>query len=318
MRREAFIGLIAVAVIIVAGLTFWRWNGTPPSVPPPAAPPEAAAPSPAPPAAAAAPSFDIVRVTPQGEAVIAGRAAPGAEVTLHDGDTVLGQVTADAKGDWVMLPKAPLTPGQHQLSLSARDKDGTTSNSEGVVAMMVPQRAPGAKPERAGGPVAVLVPRQGSGAAKALLLPQGKKLALDVIEYDAGGKVQLLGRAEPDSRIEAYLDDARVGHGMADASGGWSITLDRAVPEGKYRLRLDALDGKGQKLGEVVLNFTRVAPPAGAVAVDIQPGNNLWRIAQRSYGDGLSYTVIYQANRAQIRDPNLIYPGQVLAVPEKP
>jgi len=319
MRREAVIGLIAVAVVIVAGLAYWRWREAPPGAPPPpvaAAPETSPAPSPAP--AATAPSFDIVRINPQGEAVLAGRAPPGAEVTVHDGDAVLGKVTADAKGEWVLLPKEPLAPGQHQLSLSAQGKDGAASNSEGIVAMMVPERAPGAQPGQAGAPVAVLVPRQGSGAAKALQLPPGKKLALDVIEYDNGGKVQLLGRAEPGSRVEAYLDDKLAGHGQADASGGWSITLERAVPQGKYRLRLDAADGKGQKLAEVTLNFTRVAPPDGAIAVDIQPGNNLWRIAQRSYGDGFSYTLIYQANRTQIRDPNLIYPGQVFAVPGKP
>jgi nucleoid-associated protein YgaU len=48
----------------------------------------------------------------------------------------------------------------------------------------------------------------------------------------------------------------------------------------------------------------------------VQPGNNLWRIAERSFGAGLRYTEIYQANRARIRDPNLIYPGQIFAVPE--
>ena len=47
----------------------------------------------------------------------------------------------------------------------------------------------------------------------------------------------------------------------------------------------------------------------------MQPGTNLWRIASQAYGSGLRYTVIYQANQGQIRDPNLIYPGQVLAVP---
>ncbi|HXY99763.1 MAG TPA: Ig-like domain-containing protein [Stellaceae bacterium] len=318
MRRDAVIGLIAAAVVIVAGLAYWRWSAAPPATPPPAppAPPQAAAPEPAP--GAVAPSFDIVRINPQGDAVIAGRAAPGAEVTVHDGDKVLGQVTADGKGEWVLVPKEKLAPGEHQLSLSARGKDGSTSTSEGVVAMMVPERAPGAQPGQAGEAVAVLVPRQGSGPARALQLPRGKRLALDVIEYDAAGKVQLLGRAEPQSRVEAYLDDALAGHGQVDASGDWSMTLEHAVPEGTYRLRLDALDGNGRKLAEVTLTFSRVAPPAGAVAVDIQPGNNLWRIAQRSYGDGLSYVLIYQANRAQIRDPNLIYPGQVFAVPNKP
>ena len=48
----------------------------------------------------------------------------------------------------------------------------------------------------------------------------------------------------------------------------------------------------------------------------MQPGNSLWRIARRNYGEGIRYTVIYQANREQIRDPDLIYPGQVFEVPE--
>ncbi|HCR67353.1 MAG TPA: hypothetical protein DIW38_12725, partial [Oceanicaulis sp.] len=50
--------------------------------------------------------------------------------------------------------------------------------------------------------------------------------------------------------------------------------------------------------------------------VIVQPGNSLWRIARRLYGEGLQYTVIYEANRDQIRDPNLIYPGQVFSAPE--
>lgn len=313
MRQGAVIGLVAVAVVLIVGLAYWRWSSKPGVAPPPPQP-SAAVPSPAP-AATATPSFDIVRINPQGEAVIAGRAQPGAEVTVLDGDKVLGTVTADKNGEWVLLPKAPLAAGPHQLSLAARGKDGTTSKSEGVVAMVVPERAPG----RADEPVAVLVPREGAGAAKALQLPreagQRRKLALDVIQYDAAGKVQLFGRAEPGARIDSQLDDKRAGRSDADGSGGWSLTLAQTVPEGRHRLRLSARDAKGELLAELALSFNRVAPPEGAVAVDIQPGNNLWRIAQHSYGDGLRYTEIYQANRTQISDPNLIYPGQVFAVP---
>jgi nucleoid-associated protein YgaU len=50
--------------------------------------------------------------------------------------------------------------------------------------------------------------------------------------------------------------------------------------------------------------------------VAIVPGNSLWRIAQQIYGEGLRYTVIYEANRTQIKDPNLIYPGQVFLLPK--
>jgi hypothetical protein len=49
--------------------------------------------------------------------------------------------------------------------------------------------------------------------------------------------------------------------------------------------------------------------------VVIQPGNNLWRISRVIYGRGIEYTAIYEANRDKIRDPDLIYPGQIFATP---
>ncbi|MEE7446911.1 hypothetical protein MRF4_03235 [Methylobacterium radiotolerans] len=47
----------------------------------------------------------------------------------------------------------------------------------------------------------------------------------------------------------------------------------------------------------------------------ITRGDNLWRISQRTYGRGERYTVIYDANQNQIRDPDLIYPGQIFVLP---
>ena len=58
-----------------------------------------------------------------------------------------------------------------------------------------------------------------------------------------------------------------------------------------------------------------VAGAADAVAVTVQPGSNLWTLARTHYGSGVLYTQIFTANRAQIRDPNLIYPGQIFALP---
>ena len=325
MKRNLVIGAIAAVLIAAVGLAAWRWTPAPffaPAQPPNAAKPGAApAPTPtAPPAeaAASAPSFDVVRVSPQGNAVIAGRAAPGAEVTVLDGNRVVGKATADDHGEWVLVPTEPLPPGDHQLSLSARSpKDGSTSKSEGVVAMLVPDHAkPNANPSDS---VAVLVPRQGEGPARPLQLPGGAlahgALSLDIIEYDGAGKVQLLGRADPEARIESSLNGKTAGRGVTNAAGDWTVTLDRPVPVGRYRLGLKALDAKGREIAQLALTFNRVAPPEGALAVDVQPGNNLWRIAQRSYGEGLRYTEIYQANRKQIRDPDLIYPGQVFAIP---
>ena len=54
-------------------------------------------------------------------------------------------------------------------------------------------------------------------------------------------------------------------------------------------------------------------PRSGKVV--IQPGNNLWKLSRVIYGKGMSYTVIYEANKEQIRNPDLIYPGQIFATP---
>jgi nucleoid-associated protein YgaU len=62
------------------------------------------------------------------------------------------------------------------------------------------------------------------------------------------------------------------------------------------------------------------SPPSTVVVpkittTTVSRGDSLWRLSQVSYGAGTRYAVIYKANREQIRNPNLIYPGQVFVVP---
>ena len=59
-----------------------------------------------------------------------------------------------------------------------------------------------------------------------------------------------------------------------------------------------------------------VEAAAAPTQVIIQPGNNLWKLSRQIYGKGMMYTVIYEANKDQIRKPDLIYPGQIFLTPE--
>lgn len=47
----------------------------------------------------------------------------------------------------------------------------------------------------------------------------------------------------------------------------------------------------------------------------VKKGDCLWNIAKKYYGNGAQYTKIYNANKGKIKNPNLIYPGQVLTIP---
>ena len=48
----------------------------------------------------------------------------------------------------------------------------------------------------------------------------------------------------------------------------------------------------------------------------VQPGSTLWAIAKDSYGAGIEYFKVFEANKERIRDPDLIYPGQVFEIPD--
>ncbi|WP_347313058.1 LysM peptidoglycan-binding domain-containing protein [Defluviimonas sp. SAOS-178_SWC] len=59
------------------------------------------------------------------------------------------------------------------------------------------------------------------------------------------------------------------------------------------------------------------SPSTKAVIVTVQPGFSLWRIARENYGEGILYVKVYEANKDQIRNPDLIYPGQIFTVPSE-
>ena len=57
------------------------------------------------------------------------------------------------------------------------------------------------------------------------------------------------------------------------------------------------------------------APAAGTTTYTVKPGDTLSKIAKEHLGDANAYTAIFEANRDQLKDPNLIKPGQVLKIP---
>ena len=406
----------------------------PPRKQEPAAP--AAVPEPVP------PSFDVVRVERSGEAVIAGRATPGSVITLFAGTRSLGQVTADLRGQWVLVLDTPLSPGSHELSLESRGAEGRVLLSDNVVVVSVPRprvaaaepaqepaqttqaqttqvqtaqvqtaqapettnasetsqapepeasapkvvarqpvpseaaataartetaqqtvasetpapvassapvaeveqpksveqvaRAEPAQPAAQAAstrqatseterPLAVLMPRSGQGPSRILQQPEFLSeglgegaLVLETVDYDARGRTAVGGRAEAGRRLIIYLDDKPVAHAAAGADGRWSATLARSISPGLHRLRVDQLGADGQVTARVETPFSRAALVATLpeeMAVIVQPGNSLWRIARRVYGQGVRYSVIYRANQERIGDPDLIYPGQIFIVP---
>ena len=277
------------------------------------------------------PAFDVVRVAPAGDIVVAGRAAPGSVVSVYDDGRPIGQIKADGRGEWVILPDEPLPPGSRELSISSRLGDAEPAWSENVVVIVVPEvglDVAGQPTNESSGALVIEVPRTGFGASEVLQQPPAGELlsvepgmeftlSVNVVDYDERGNLGLSGRANDDSNVIIYLDNGLLAAAPVGPDGVWRILVERPVAPGLYTLRVDEVAGD-KVIARLEFPFQRADPKeieSGTLLVVVQPGNSLWRLARRTLGEGTRYTVIYQANRDRIRDPDLIYPGQVFEVP---
>ena len=271
------------------------------------------------------PSFDIVRINPDGNSVIAGRAPPNSVVKVMRDGKVIGNVTADKRGEWVLVPEKLFSSGTHELGVTAKLPKGSEVSSEQSVVVFVPERDDDASPQKSQTPpgsLAVMLPNSESVAPITLQKPNGlqkAKLSLDTIDYgQRGADLTLSGRAPPGDEVRTYLNNKYIGRAIADQKGIWQLKPDAEIPPGFYQLRIDHLGPEGKTVTRIEVPFKKTIPvadiPVGDVVL-VQPGNSLWRLARRTYGSGLRYTDIYDANKDQIRDPNLIYPGQVFVLP---
>lgn len=271
------------------------------------------------------PVFDVVRVSPNGDAVIAGRATPSSKVTLFDREEAIGEVRADEQGQWVLLPNSALKPGEHRLSLKAEMEKEGYSESERVVIIVVPEPAldvAGRPSEGDSGVLALEVPKSGDGGSRLLSAPNGgsgdQGLNLHTIDYTNSGAAIFSGNAEKDSQLFLYLNDKFIGETKADEKGQWMLQAKENIAPGKYDLRIDRVSPNGTVLARLQTKFEQADFAKNTQAggrIIVQPGNSLWRIARKSYGEGVRYTLIFEANKDNIGDPNLIYPGQIFALP---
>ena len=212
------------------------------------------------------PVFDIARIERTGDAVIAGRAAPGATVELLRNGEPHDRAVADQSGQFVMVPPR-LPSGDYELTLRSRQPDGkqATSKQSVVVALNEVESSSGAARPRAEVPFNV---------------------------------------PETVGTNHSVLDQA-VGSSQARQP---SQRQDIAVSQQPHSTAATPLSDGGSR-------STMVLPKIATTVVS--RGDSLWRISRVNYGAGLRYAVVYKANRDQIRNPDRIYPGQILVLPMK-
>lgn len=152
------------------------------------------------------------------------------------------------------------------------------------------------------------------------IAPDAYTLRIDAV--DAQGKV--VSRAETPFVRETpeILAQAQALSAAAEGQAAEAATQAAMAGTPAYRDSISGAGPSGAAISEA--GSAQAADPAGGAAagaaqipvLTVQPGNTLWGIASGAYGDGVLYVRLFEANRGQIRDPDLIYPGQVFTIPQ--
>ena len=150
------------------------------------------------------------------------------------------------------------------------------------------------------------------------IAPDAYTLRIDAV--DAHGKV--VSRAETPFVRETPEILAQAQALSAAAEGQAAEAADDAAADASAQTAMAG--SPAYRDGASGAGAVQAADPAGDAApgaaqisvLTVQPGNTLWGIASGAYGDGVLYVRLFEANRGQIRDPDLIYPGQVFTIPQ--
>jgi nucleoid-associated protein YgaU len=353
--------------------------------------------------ASVSPTFDVMRLDPNGAAVVAGQVAGGAKVSILVDGAEVATATADDTGKFVAMFDLPAAGAGRLMTMTATLSDGTTVQSESSVALaattapaaVAEVSTPEATTEAQTGTTALAVSEEGAKVLQTdtnVAAEVAANVTIDTIAYPTPDTVQFGGRGTAGNFIRLYLDNAPLGDpATVGADGTWKLTQTGIDPK-VYTLRADEVDGAGKVASRYETPFKRETPEAlaaasgekvasaetqapaadtaatapattaqttapadgtatdtaavdttaqastetsttasttteaadatqttaqaASVTVTVQPGFTLWGIAKRQFGDGILYVQVYEANKDKIKDPDLIYPGQVFTLPQ--
>ncbi|MGN8152056.1 LysM peptidoglycan-binding domain-containing protein [Agrobacterium sp. 22094] len=247
--------------------------------------------------AAQLPTFDVLRVEPDGSAVIAGKAQPGSQLEIVNKGEVIAKTPVEGSGDFAAVLDNPLPPGDHELVLRATGKDGKVSESSEVATVSVPAQKNGdllamvttpgkasrvltmpeaappalqaqAIPPAANGTQTPASAAQSGNAASANATPETASVRVTAVEFD-GSKIYIAGSAPAGTTIRALVDDTSVGESKAEASGSFVVEGDIQLSVGSHIITAEALDASGKVTVRVRVPFSR--PETDQATVAMQP-----------------------------------------------
>lgn len=255
---------------------------------------------------AGVPSFDIVRIEPDGNIVVAGRWAADKNVSVAVNGRIVATIRTDCNGEFVYAPANPLAPGNYTLSLVGADPD--TQSADKVFLYISEHGYQNS--------VSLLMTRDGSTLLQAPEFLRDGDLAVSKIDYLDSGRIVITGDALPRLRVSLSLDGKYMGFARVSDHRHFGLGADvgELQPGREYELTVRLHDGDGRTVSTVSHRFEMPEMTGDDdTFYTVRRGDCLWIIARNFLRRGILFSII--AERNNILNPDLIFPKQVLQIP---
>ena len=279
------------------------------------------------------PKVDILKVGPDGSYIIAGKGKPNSTISLLEKGNKIESVDADKSGNWIIVSQDNLESGDNLLIINQDNIDGTSTQSKEIYVTKIDK-------ENETKPLVIEIVNDDGGKLSIIQSPSIKKLDSNVendltlsekhinkknvfkiqsVSFSQDGSLSIQGIANYGSNIE-ILVNKNLSSIFLKNKPEWIFNSSYKLGYGMHKLVANLKSQDNIILDSITLPFMRSEMPSGALPdnyVLIKPGDMLWTISYKIYGNPLKYIEIYKENRDQISNPDLIFPGQVFSIPKK-
>ena len=279
------------------------------------------------------PKVDILKVDPDGSYIIAGKGKPNSTISLLEKGNKIESVDADESGSWVIVSQSNLESGDNLLIIDQDNVDGTSTQSKEIYVTKIDK-------ENETKPLVIEIVNEDGGKLSIIQSPSIRKLKSNVqndlnlsekpikkinffkiqsVSFTQDGSLSIQGIANYGSNIE-FIISKNLSSIVLKNKPEWVFKSSYKLDYGMHKLIANLKSQDNTTLDSITLPFMRSEMPTGALPdnfVLIKPGDMLWTISYKIYGNPLKYIKIYEENRDQITNPDLIFPGQVFSIPKK-
>lgn len=212
---------------------------------------------------------------------IAGTGLPGTNVHIYIDGKFLGKTKVGAEGSYVFEGIGGLDAGRHAVRADMVGENSTDVMARAVVSLLHE-------------PVASV--KIAKAAPKETMVEKAAETASKTV--NPVPKSEMNSAMKKEVAMAAKPEDAKIGAATVKST--------------KEPMKMAAVEEKVETASDTTGSVAEITTGSSVI---IRKGDSLWRVSQRRYGQGVRYTTIFEANRDQIRDPNLIYPGQIFEIP---